>query len=118
MLTLLTTIRGGLIGHSVGHEAFLWDLRQEPGLISAYSKLWGTEDLIVSFDGGNLAVPGKMQAFKAEKWAHVDQSPFKFGMRCVQGIANLNDNVSIKHDSGCRLADFWRGNGRVLMMVV
>lgn len=44
--------RGGLFGHSLGHEAFMWKIRQEPAVIDAFAKCWGTDELLVSFDGG------------------------------------------------------------------
>lgn len=102
--------KGGLINHSVGHERFMWQIRCEPGVIEPFAKIWQDDCLLVSFDGGNLALPGKMQDFKAEKWAHgvsdlswflrvgsslataVDQSVSKLGIRNIQGIVNLAPN--------------------------
>ncbi|GFZ51167.1 hypothetical protein JCM24511_08925 [Saitozyma sp. JCM 24511] len=84
--------KGGMFHHSVGQEAFLWELRQEQGVIDAFAKLWGTDKLLVSFDGANVSMPGPMQDLNQPAWWHVDQDPDKFGCRCVQGLVNLNVN--------------------------
>lgn len=33
----------------VGHEDLLWRIRLEPGLIDVFTKIWGTDELLVSF---------------------------------------------------------------------
>lgn len=33
----------------VAHEDLLWRIRLEPGLIDVFSKIWGTDELLVSF---------------------------------------------------------------------
>lgn len=35
--------------HGVQHEQFVWDIRSEPGVIGAFSNVWGTDELLVSF---------------------------------------------------------------------
>jgi hypothetical protein len=35
----------------------LWDCRLEPGVKGAFAKLWGTEELVTSFDGGAIMMP-------------------------------------------------------------
>ena len=64
-------------------------------MIEKFEELWGTKELLVSFDGANIAIPvnGRTQddvVFKP--WAHVDQNPNHRGLDCVQGIMNLNEN--------------------------
>jgi hypothetical protein len=44
-------------GYSVSHEKFVWDARLEPGVVDAFSKIWGTSDLLVFFDGINMTLP-------------------------------------------------------------
>jgi hypothetical protein len=39
--------------YAISHEKFVWDARLEPGVLDAFSKIWGTDDLLVSFDGIN-----------------------------------------------------------------
>ncbi|KAJ9365701.1 hypothetical protein C8Q69DRAFT_469814 [Paecilomyces variotii] len=89
-------IRGGLYNrYGVGHEQFVWDLKSEPGLVEKWEQIWGTRELLVSFDGVNLSMPEKERP-KTDPlfapWAHVDQSPFNDKFDTVQGILNLLPN--------------------------
>ncbi|EIW68060.1 hypothetical protein M231_04972 [Tremella mesenterica] len=86
--------KAGLINRNgVGHEQFVWDMRSEPALIDAFAKIWGTDQLLVSFDGINITLPYKDDlGWRAEPWPHVDQSPLKRYKHCIQGIINLADN--------------------------
>lgn len=86
--------RGGLYnGYGCGHEEYAWQIRQEPGIIDAFAKIWGTNELLVSFDGLNISLPQKDAAKDVHKpWPHVDQSPTRQFLHCVQGIANLAPN--------------------------
>lgn len=54
---------------------------------------WGTEELVVSFDGANISMPGEMQDPNQPAWYHIDQDPDRRGCLCVQGLVNLNVNV-------------------------
>ncbi|KAH8900433.1 hypothetical protein GQ53DRAFT_862578 [Thozetella sp. PMI_491] len=74
--------------YGVVHERFMWEARQELGVVDAFAKIWGTEDLLVSFDSLNITLPG-LKPIRAP-WPHVDQAPRKRGMHCVQGIINLS----------------------------
>ncbi|CDK28039.1 unnamed protein product [Kuraishia capsulata CBS 1993] len=77
--------------YGCSHEDFLWDLRTEPGVIGPFSKLWDTEDLLVSFDGFNVSFPNRPDRVGASPaWPHVDQSPLKEGLQCAQGIVSLS----------------------------
>lgn len=62
-------------------------------MIEAFSKLWGTDELLVSFDGMNLTLPTP-DRLPASPWPHVDQSPHRIGTQCVQGILNFAPNGS------------------------
>ncbi|GME45934.1 hypothetical protein GTA08_BOTSDO08007 [Neofusicoccum parvum] len=85
-------MKGGMYhGYAVEHEKVMWDARQEPKLIDAFAKLWGTDELLVSFDGMNLTIPATDRP-ASEPWPHVDQSPLRKGMQCVQGILNFAPN--------------------------
>lgn len=74
--------------YSVVHERFMWEARQEPGVLEAFSKLWGTDELLVSFDSLNVTLPNYKPA--RAPWPHVDQAPRKRGLHCIQGIINLS----------------------------
>ncbi|CAK7205977.1 hypothetical protein SEUCBS139899_008760 [Sporothrix eucalyptigena] len=74
--------------YSVVHEKFMWEARQEPKVLEAFAKLWGTDELIVSFDSLNVTLPNLKEA--RAPWPHVDQAPRKRGLHCIQGIINLS----------------------------
>ncbi|KAJ4417477.1 hypothetical protein N0V82_006141 [Gnomoniopsis sp. IMI 355080] len=85
-------IKGGMYhGYSVAHEKFFWDARTEPTIIDAFAKIWGTPNLLVSFDGANITLPHPDRQSN-EAWPHVDQSPKRTGLQCVQGLLNLAPN--------------------------
>ncbi|EPE02151.1 phytanoyl- dioxygenase [Ophiostoma piceae UAMH 11346] len=88
--------RGGLYNrYGLAHEQFIWDLKSEPSLIEKFAQVWGTEELLVSFDGLNLSVADRSRP-KTDPifapWAHVDQCPDRTTLHCVQGILNFLDN--------------------------
>ncbi|TVY45737.1 hypothetical protein LSUB1_G000401 [Lachnellula subtilissima] len=64
---------------------------KEPKVIEAFEKLWGTKDLLVSFDGMNFTLPSHPRP-ATEPWPHIDQSPTRLGLQCVQGILNFAPN--------------------------
>lgn len=68
----------------------MWDARMEPGVIDAFAKLWGTTELLVSFDSLNVTFPNRKDIPRKGAWDHIDQSPFRKGLHCVQGIINLS----------------------------
>ncbi|KAJ0325555.1 hypothetical protein COL5a_007366 [Colletotrichum fioriniae] len=76
--------------YGVVHEKFMWDIRQETGVIDVFAEVWNTRDLIVSFDALNITLPRRQGHIPRKKWPHVDQSPYRQGLECVQGIVNLS----------------------------
>lgn len=62
----------------------------EPGVIEPFAKLWGTDELLVSFDAVNITLPGRTDV-KWTPWPHIDQSPTRKGLVCAQGIINLSE---------------------------
>lgn len=72
------------------HEKFMWDARLEPGVVGAFAQVWGTDELLVSFDSLNVTFPNRTDVTPRGAWEHVDQSPLRRGMHCVQGIINLS----------------------------
>lgn len=83
---------GAYVWYCVAHEKFMWDARQEPGVLKAFSTIWGTDELLVSFDGLNVTFPNRPDVPARQPWEHIDQSPHKRGLHCVQGIINLSPN--------------------------
>lgn len=82
------TILNTYENYGVVHERFMWEARMEPGVVEAFSKVWGTDKLLVSFDSLNITLPN-LKAARAP-WPHIDQAPRKRGLHCVQGIINLS----------------------------
>merc|ERR1712137_784507 len=48
---------GILGGFGFGQSAFCWHARLLPGVKQAFAAIWDSDDLIVSFDGGNVFRP-------------------------------------------------------------
>lgn len=84
--------KGMCSGYGVNHEDFTWGIRQEPGVVDAFAKVFDTDDLIVSFDAVNMALPGRKDLPANKPWPHQDQDPAKPEFRCLQGIVNLLPN--------------------------
>jgi len=74
----------------------MWYLRLLPSVKTAFSAIWRTDDLLVSFDGGNAFRPWKYDNLWLTDggWYHVDQNGTKaggVGRVCVQGLVTLSD---------------------------
>ena len=78
--------------YGVVHEKFMWDLRLEPKVRDAFVQIWNTEELLVSFDALNITLPRRPGHVPRERWPHIDQSPYRKGLKCVQGIVTLSDS--------------------------
>lgn len=68
----------------------MWDARMEPGVLEAFELLWGTKELLASFDALNVTFPNRTDVPRKQSWEHIDQSPLRRGLHCVQGIINLS----------------------------
>lgn len=81
----------GVLNHSIGHENFMWQARTHNNVMAIFAKIWNIaeEDLLVSFDGCNVAVP-RLPEEARPAWPHVDQTKPGFG--CVQGFLALTDS--------------------------
>jgi len=88
----IITEKGMCLGYGVAHEQFAWDIRQEPGVVEAFEKVYGTKDLIVSFDSVNFGFPNRTDVKPNTPWPHQDQDPTKPGFRCLQGLVNILPN--------------------------
>ena len=67
-----------------------------------FQHLWGTNELLSSFDSINVLRPGK-HTVSTDDWLHCDQAPLRKGVACIQGIMNMVDGgpdtgTSHKHD--------------------
>lgn len=84
--------KGMCFGYGITHEQFVWDVRQEPGVIEAFEKVYEEKDLVVSFDSVGFGFPNRTDLPANKPWPHQDQDPEKGGFRCLQGIVNLLPN--------------------------
>ncbi|KAK8070560.1 hypothetical protein PG997_010763 [Apiospora hydei] len=84
--------KGMCSGYGVNHEDFAWSIREEPGVVDAFAQVFDTDDLLVSFDAVNMALPGRKDLPANKPWPHQDQDPAKPEFRCLQGIVNLLPN--------------------------
>jgi ectoine hydroxylase-related dioxygenase (phytanoyl-CoA dioxygenase family) len=61
-------------------------------VIEPFAKLWGTDDLVVSFDTINVTLPQSVVGpYDSQPWPHCDQDPDKKELACVQGIVQLSE---------------------------
>jgi len=74
----------------IGHAPFAWNVRTHPRVVGVFEQLYGTNDLLTSFDGA-CYMPADYYG-SGRLWTHVDQSHRKAGRRCVQGYVNLGDS--------------------------
>jgi ectoine hydroxylase-related dioxygenase (phytanoyl-CoA dioxygenase family) len=73
---------------------FLYDTQQnliscrEPNVLKPFQELWGTDELLASFDTFNVTLPHRVDD-DFSPWPHTDQAPERKGLACVQGLLNL-----------------------------
>lgn len=78
----------------MGHAQVCWTLRQNPKIIKYFEKLWGTDDLLVSFDGASFHMPPEitdMGSYKNNVWYHTDQRLSDSEFRCIQSWVTAFD---------------------------
>lgn len=87
--------RGMLLQHyGVGQAQFLWDLRQNPKIVSIFETFWGTSDLLVSFDGTSIALPHETTNkghFVGKHMYHLDQRLSLPTFQCMQSWVTAYD---------------------------
>jgi len=75
-----------------------------PKVKAAFEAIWGSEELLVSFDGFNIFLPYLLNPEWLTKggWYHVDQNAIgkgqKKGRHCVQGFVTLTE--ATEHTGG------------------
>lgn len=84
--------KGMLLPYGACHEDFVWGVRGEPGVVGAFEKVYGTEDLLVSFDTINYGFHNREKLPANKPWPHQDQDPDVPGFLCLQGLVNLLPN--------------------------
>ncbi|KAH7141431.1 hypothetical protein B0J13DRAFT_446020 [Dactylonectria estremocensis] len=89
---LPVSFKGGMyFAYGSPHEKMAWEARTEPAIMAVFEKLWGTKELITSFDGMNISMPNRTD-ITWSPWPHTDQNPQRKGMQAVQGLLNYAPN--------------------------
>ena len=74
--------------YGLGHAQFIWNIRQNPKILSIFAKLWkcDKDDLLVSFDGASFHMPSEITkiGWFRKPWFHSDQSYTRNDFECVQ----------------------------------
>lgn len=76
---LPVSFKGGMYFlYGSAHEKMSWEARMEPAVRDIFARLWGTDELICSFDGMNISLP-KRTDVAWSPWPHCDQNPRRKG---------------------------------------
>lgn len=82
---------------NLNHTDFLWNTRLLPRVKQAFARIWGSDDLITSFDTGNAFRPWAVDPnwLTSSGWWHIDQNSLigkeRQGRVCVQGLVTYYD---------------------------
>ena len=76
----------------VGHQKHAWFIRTRDAVQAPFREIWGTDELITSFDG-SCWIPSGMKK-KDNIWTHTDQAPNNSDFQCVQSFVALTENKS------------------------
>ena len=79
--------------YRIGHAPFVWQARTNSKVVAVFEKIWGTKELLTSFDAMCILRPTEIvdDLKSTPSWFHTDQSPKKEGFHCVQGVLNLEE---------------------------
>ena len=84
--------------YGAGHHPVAWRARTHPSVLKAFEIIWGTEELVCSFDGiGFMRPPEVVRALGEQRepaglWPHVDHDEGGEPVELVQGFLNLYDS--------------------------
>ena len=76
----------------VGHQKHAWFIRTRHAVQAPFREIWGTDELITSFDG-SCWIPSGLKK-KDNIWTHTDQAPNNSDFQCVQSFVALTENKS------------------------
>jgi len=99
----------GIIQHSrAGHSEGVWAVRAHPAVHNVFSDIWGTPELITSFDAVCIDPPPEVTGSKQPihpggTWLHTDQGSARQGRHCIQGFVTLED-IDEEDNTLCVLA--------------
>ena len=80
----------GIFKNYIGFEEWMWRGRED--CISIFSQLWGTSDLLSSFDGASIIFPDGNNKDKFKNWIHYDQGRFDYNLCSIQGVLHLTNS--------------------------
>lgn len=83
-------IKGILKSYGAGQAEFMWEARTHPNVLDLFSRIYGTRDLLSSFDGFGLYPKGFVIPL-GKRWGHRDQNPKDNTFRCYQGVLTVTD---------------------------
>lgn len=98
----------------VTHSKWNWYTRTRPGVLNAFTAIWGTDSLLASFCGGCYMPPDLKK--RDSSWAHWDQDPkHGDGFRCVQGYVSYTENtqrtIGVVRGSHLKFASYVKERG-------
>jgi len=78
---------------SIGHMQEIWNVRSHERVKSVFETIWGTDDLVVSFDGASTGFAPEVtnRGWHRKDWLHLDQSPQRNDFECVQAWVTAED---------------------------
>ena len=81
----------GIVQHLEGGQMqAISDVRMSAGVEDVFASMYGTNDLMCSFDG--FCWMPRNYIASSRSWLHVDQSHRKPGRRCIQAYVNVTDS--------------------------
>lgn len=90
--------KGIMHSQGINQSEYMWSLRGSKKIKDIFSKIYDDNDLITSFDGGNIFRPWHNSSIPDGEfmktntgWFHVDQGKTLRGRVCVQGLVTLTD---------------------------
>lgn len=87
-------LHGMLSQHfSIAHMQEIWNVRSHKRVKSVFATIWGTEDLVVSFDGASTSLAPEVtgRGWHRNDWLHLDQSTQRNDFECVQAWVTAED---------------------------
>ena len=85
----LPLLLNGIFKNGASHMEWFWDIREQ--CIPIFSQIYGTDNLLCSFDGINLSYRKKENS---HSWMHCDSARCSSHLTCYQGVVNLLPNSS------------------------
>jgi ectoine hydroxylase-related dioxygenase (phytanoyl-CoA dioxygenase family) len=117
------TQNGIMNERGVNQSEFLWFIRMLPKVKAAFARIYKTESLLTSFDGGNIFRPWNLDPPIPDSdfvktrggWMHVDQGRRLKGLQCVQGLVTLT-NASSETGGFCCIPGSHKSHDALMMV--